>query len=381
MINADGVSVDNFRIEYLRADYLIRVYDSDGNIDTTFSEAGYYGTPRKVYEDYYIISTPKITHQNLSATRSVTCEHVSSLLRTKSLGLVFSDTEGNNVGTAQDILATILGDPMDGNPSSTGWKVGYVEKFYEDDDPTKMKIKVRSLIASERTGAFNLISKLCDLFEAKPIFHGDTKKVDIIHMNPFSEPENGELPDVTKADGVFELHYGKNIKSVTKTLNTDNIVTRLHAYGCPVGNNATKYCAIEDLKHNEYVFRSDVNIPDNSECMFQAIDNMGYTRTRYFIAHANKDYYNGIPAGSDLIWSTLDYASMSYIFDVYNNVAYKLYETRQTDKELKRLSIALTYVKTNYVSALMDFDYYDEVGLFTDEHRNVVAKYQRQIGN
>ena len=239
---------------------------------------------------------------------------------------------------------------------------------------------MRSLIAPERTGAFNLISKLCDLFEAKPIYHGDTKTVDIIHMNPFSEPENGGLPDVSTADGVFELHYGKNIKSVAKTLNTDNIVTRLHAYGCPVGNNATKYCAIEELNHNEYVFRSDVNIPKGYECMMQAIDNMGYTRTRYFIANdASNEYYEGIPAGKDLIWSTLDYASMSYIFDVYNNVAYKLYETRQTNDELYELEKEVTYVKINYVSALMDFDYYDEVGLFTDVHRNAVAHYQRNI--
>lgn len=57
---------------------------------------------------------------------------------------------------------------------------------------------------------------MCDLFEAKPIYHGEGRTVDIIPMNPFSEPEDGSLPDV-KEKPTIELHYGKNVRNVTRT--------------------------------------------------------------------------------------------------------------------------------------------------------------------
>ena len=64
---------------------------------------------------------------------SVVAGHNSQLLKTKNLGLEFSDEEGNNVGTAEELLTTIL--------KGTGWKVGVVEEFYERDEKT---IKKRS---------------------------------------------------------------------------------------------------------------------------------------------------------------------------------------------------------------------------------------------
>lgn len=373
MINNNGESVDNFRIEYQKADYLIRAYDSEGELETAYDSQG---LKRPVYEDYYIISEPKIVHQNLSAMRSVTCEHCSALLRTKNLGLVFSDTEGNNVGTAKDILATILSDPLDNSePSGTGWKIGYVENFYEEYDPPATRLKMRTLVASDRTGAFNLISKLADLFEAKPLYHGDTHTVDLVHMNPFSEPKDDGLPDVSTADGVFELNYGKNIKNVTKTVNTDNIVTHLYAYGS-YGDNVSKYCGIDELEHDEHYFHASNTIPAGTECMIEAEDYFGINRIRYFVPTYD------ILTGQDIIWSTLDYASMSYVWIPQHGqvgLAYNVYEQQQHSGT----PISLTYVDTfkvkNLVSSLMNFNYYADVGLFTDEHLQTVAGYQRNV--
>ena len=265
---------------------------------------------------------------------------------------------------------------MDDNPSSSGWKVGYVENFYEDDAPPSTKIKMRTLVAPEKTGAFNLISKLCDLFEAKPIFHGDTKTVDIIHMNPFSEPTDGGLPDVANADGVFELHYGKNIKSVTKTLNTDNIVTRLYAYGS-FGDAVNKYCGIENLKHNEYNFIwSGQTIPRDTECMISAEDSTGVMRNRYFTV--TNQY--GIVSGTVIIWSDLDQMSLSYAWNDRDYIAYKLYDTQQGDNSPVVIPYSETKEVENYVSSLLNFGYYEDAGLFTDTHRAAVARYQRNIG-
>lgn len=179
--------VPNHRLQYLKADYRIRAIDDDGI-------------------DWFIISAPKVVHNAFSSNLTITAGHRSQILKTKNLGLEFSDEEGNNVGTAKELLITIL--------NGTGWKPGYVEEFLEKDGKT---IKRRSLKAATKTGAFKLIGNMCQQFDAKPIFHGDSCTVDIVAMNPFSEPEDGSLPDVSKADGVLELHYGHSVSNVTRT--------------------------------------------------------------------------------------------------------------------------------------------------------------------
>lgn len=75
---------ENFRLGYLKADYRIRLIDDEGI-------------------DWYIISEPKVVHQAFSKNVSVTAGHVAQILKTKNLGLEFSDDEGNNVGTAEQL--------------------------------------------------------------------------------------------------------------------------------------------------------------------------------------------------------------------------------------------------------------------------------------
>ena len=102
--NEEGQQVENFRLGFLKADYRIRFIDDEGL-------------------DWFLISEPKIKHVNFSKDVSVTAGHIAQLLKTKNLGLEFSDKEGNNVGTAEQLLTTIL--------DGTGWHVGTVEDFYE----------------------------------------------------------------------------------------------------------------------------------------------------------------------------------------------------------------------------------------------------------
>ena len=72
----------NYRLDFLKADYRIRLQDDNGI-------------------DWYLISEPQVSHNNYTQNVSVVAGHVSQLLKQKNLGLVFSDTEGNNVGTAK----------------------------------------------------------------------------------------------------------------------------------------------------------------------------------------------------------------------------------------------------------------------------------------
>lgn len=67
-----------------------------------------------------------------------------------------------------------------------------------------------------------MLSNLCDLFNAKPIFHGMERVVDIVALNPYEIPEDGSLPRAADEGNVLELRYSNNLKSVTRTLDTSS---------------------------------------------------------------------------------------------------------------------------------------------------------------
>ena len=217
-------------------------------------------------EDWYLITDTGVKHEAFSKNVTVTAGHISKLLKNRALDLEFSDDEGNNVGTAEQFLTTIL--------DGTDWFPGKVAKFYEDDGKTgdDRVEKVRSMNAPVKTGAFKLIEDMCTKFEAKPVYYMDTdgkKKVDILPMNPFSKLEPGEIPDAvlpgrTEAEvedkeqqylvdsNVIELHYDRAIKNLERRVNTDNLSTRLYGYGA-YGDAATGYCSIQVGKHGRGV--------------------------------------------------------------------------------------------------------------------------------
>lgn len=333
-----GEEKENYRLAYLKADYRIRLIDD-------------YGT------DWFIISEPKVTHQAFSKNISVTAGHVSQILKTKNLGLEFSDDEGNNVGTALQLLTTIL--------NGTGWTPGDVSTFYEKDGTTE---KHRSLKAEAKTGAFKLITEMCDLFDAKPVFHGNEKTVDILPMNPFSVPKNGGMPDVSSADGVVELHYGKNVSNLTRTMNTDNLVTKLYVYGS-YGDKTNGYCGIDECEHTEFRMTLTSALTSGKTYWFEVMDDSGENVRRHFTAKKK------VTSGATLVWSMLDPASMSYVWNEKDEYAYFVDEGTQGTElpaTIEKVSVQ------NWYSFLMDFSYYRTVGLFDENMLQKLAAYQRK---
>lgn len=321
---------DNYRLDYLVADFRIR---ASGTEET----------------DWFLISEPKITHSNFSKTVDVRAGHISQILKTKNLSLEFSDSEGNNVGTAEELLTTIL--------SGTGWSVGEVYRFLEDNGD----IKKRTLNASSKTGAFKLISSLCELFDAKAVYHGEGRTVDLLPLNPFSDEYTEGIPPSVDTSNCIELHYSKNIKSITRTQNTENMITKLYAVGS-YGNATTGICTIETCSHEEYTFK---NIKAGQEYKFT--DNTGGT------------YYFYIPAGSTVfgtvIWSKLDLLSRSYVWDGSNPFAV-------TKKPQTANPVTITgtvEILENYVPYLMSFDYYRQIKLMNDDQFKALAQFQRDI--
>lgn len=339
--NIPAVSVDgeeNERIRYLISDYKIRATDDSG-------------------EDWFIISEPRISHNNLTKNISVTAGHVSQILKTKNLALVFNDDEGNNVGTAAQLLTTIL--------EGTGWTVGTVDTFYEKDGTTE---KVRSLKAPAKTGAFNLISKMCDLFDAKAVYDGAAKNVSIMPMNPFSMPEDGQLPDIENTNNVLEIHYGINTNGISRTLNSENIATRLYAYGS-FGDTTTGYCGIDECTHKVYTFTNTNPIVGNEWFRIQYTDEADIENTLYFYST------NAAASGTEYIYSTLDPASKMYIWDTLNECAYKV-QKEIPEGTVRYFSDPIETDEKNYFSSIMDFDYYNKNGMLTDEMLQKIAAYQ-----
>lgn len=352
---------DNFRLSFIREGYKIRLIDDDGT-------------------DWYILSESKVTHNNFTKSVSVTAGHVAQLLKHKKLDLEFSDEEGNNVGTAAMLLTTIL--------EGTGWEPGHVDKFKEKNN---VDIKYRSMKAPVKTGAFKLIANMCDLFEAKPIYHGDDKTVDIVPLNPFSEPKNGGLPNVVN-DDVIELHYGTNVSNVTRVLNEENMITRLYAYGA-YGDKTNGYCGIDECTHHVYKLVVGTGVHGGAECQMNLTDANGINIVRYFKAgQANVDYPivgqaetgdNALANDTEIstvYWSDLDPVSRMYVWDPVRETAYLLYENLQgsqiaaffTEDESARQEV------TNWFSSLMDFHYYQNIGLLTNHMLQTIAKYQQE---
>ena len=381
----------NYRLDYLVSDYKIKLQKSLANND-------------EIETDWFIISETKVMHQAFSENYEIRAGHVSRLLNIKKLDLEFSETEGNNVGTINQIASVIL--------DGTGWHLGEVADFYEEEkygQPEKT-LKVRSFSASVQTGAFKMLSDLCELFDAKPIYHGagkyqsykvigidqdqneityqsdcdiyeaekavvsakqsglhgvaiidiglkTGKTVDILPMNPFSEDyEEGTIPKNIIKDKVIELYYNKNIKEITRTLNTENLITKLSAYGSYGDRNGL--CSLQRATHSVLTFPS---VEAGAEYKFE-FKNASY----YFTATEN---------ASDLKWSSLDFASRSYVYN--GEVLFKVYRTPNTSNYITIQFDATE--ETNYLPFVMDFSYFQKIGLLTDDMLREVAEFQTLI--
>lgn len=431
-IQTEEGNVDNYRLDFIKPDFKLRLIDDEGI-------------------DWFLITQPTQSHKKRRKDYSIKAGHVSQLLKTKKLDLEFSDTEGNNVGTPKEFLDYIL--------DGTGWVSGYVDTFYEDldeyeaasyhssdDDLTAVwtsntdysqitgtgstqqealseldlqlsrngltrsagrisyrAIKRRSLKANAKTGAFKLIASMCDLFDAKPVYHGDTKTVDIIPINPFSAPIDGSLPDVTKADGVIELQYSANIKNVTRTMNSDNVITKLYAYGS-FGDTTYGYCGIDECSHTEHIFTLNSSLSVGRYYKFTVSDDSGTLITRRFKVDTT------IPSGSKIYFSMLDPTSQMYVWieapsssSTFSNI-HSLYWSEISNADWNKIQSKintkgkayilennsdgydLPFNKTtgyqtvfvkNWFSYVTDFEYFQEVGLLSDNNLQKLAGYQR----
>lgn len=195
----------NYRWDYVKSEYRVRYEDGDET-------------------EWFIINAPKRARNGATLSCTVSCQHISSLLKTKRLYAVFDDTNG--IGTAQDLLDKIL--------SGTGWTRGLTSTFYEKDGTTE---KIRSLLSEGKVGAYELIQQLCELFGAVPVFHGNEKTVDLL----------------VKGDrtGLIELTPNKNMPSLVKTEDGSNIVTRLYVEGA---YDDTGYLGIESVNPTGLTF-------------------------------------------------------------------------------------------------------------------------------
>ena len=334
----------NYRIDYLKGDYLLRTIDD--------------------YEtDYYLISEPKITHNDEEHLWEVRAGHNSQILKYKNLDLEFSAEEGNNVGTAEMLLDTIL--------EGSSWSRGEVYEFKEKNSD---EIKQRTLVASANTGVLGLIEKLCDLFEAKPIYHGYTRTVDILPMNPFEEVDAGEIPEeILESGNVFELHYDKNVHNLSKVQNTDNISTRLYAYGSYGDQNGT--VTIQKCQHIEYTFTVTEDIVNQRDeetgALIQEFTFEDEYGTDYFFKATD------LAVGNTLVWSQLDITSKSYIWNNRRTKAYKL--TKVPTGSYLPLPEPEVSVVENKFPFLLSLKYYDEAGILTDTMFQTTAKFQRDL--
>lgn len=175
----------NHRWDFVRSGYLIRL-ERDG-----------------LY-DWFLLNAPKRSHKGLAVSASITCQHLCAQLNKKNLYLTFDDENG--IGTAQYLLEQTL--------ANTGWRLGYCETFYESDGVTE---KVRSIKSENKRGAYLLISDICKLFGARPVFDGEEKTVSVYSLN--------------RHDELLELNFGKNLTSVDQKEDAENIVTRLYVEG------------------------------------------------------------------------------------------------------------------------------------------------------
>lgn len=341
---ADGER--NYRLDYLITDYKLRLY-------TNFND------PENAEIDWFLISEPRVTHNIFSQNYEIRASHISNLLNTKNLSLEFSDEEGNNTGTIEQIAATIL--------DGTGWHLGQIAKFYEENKYVQQgvkKEKVRSFTASAKTGAFKMMSNLCELFDAKPIYHGAGKyeedgiekigrTVDILPLNPFSDKlEDGQIPEeVLNGCNVLELYYDKNVKSISRTANSDNLVTVFSAYGSYGDENGI--VSLQTCSHDEITFGT---LQAGTYCF-------EYFEARYFFTTDKET--------TGLKWSYLDPMSRTYVFN--GTDLYKV----TTDIPVSYTTITGTIESVkNQVSFIMDFSYYQKIGLLTDEMILEIAKFQ-----
>lgn len=118
----------------------------------------------------------------------------------------FDDTNG--IGTLPELMTRIL--------KGTTWTFDSAnsDTFLERDGET---VKIRSLSSGGKDGAYKLITQLCDLFDAYPIYNADARTVTCKSLN-----NKGPMR---------EMYIGKDLNALTVKRDSSSIVTRLYVEG------------------------------------------------------------------------------------------------------------------------------------------------------
>lgn len=192
----------NFRCEFIKNEYLLYLTE-DGKTDV------------------YCIKAPAELHDNSKIQFTVSCSHISEELKTKNLYKYFDDLNG--IGTCEELIERAI--------RGSGWSLVSCDTFFESDGVTE---KIRSYSCEAKSGAYNMIAGICDLFDARPIFDGYKKEI--------------EIKALSNTESWMEILYGKNMNKIKRTLDSSNLVTRLYVEG-EYGDYG--YVGIDDVPDNE----------------------------------------------------------------------------------------------------------------------------------
>lgn len=188
--------VNNFRWDFLRSDYLIRYTEDDKNV-------------------WFVANKPTKAKSSKKITGSATCSGFESLLKTRNIYKYFDDENG--IGTIDYLMTQIM--------KGTGWTYspyydattqtyGLSDQMIEKDGVTE---KVRSLTSDGKQGALGLISTVCNLFQARPVFDTDRMIVYVKARNNRVQVVEGEI--------------GRNLTALTVKHDSSNISTRVYIEG------------------------------------------------------------------------------------------------------------------------------------------------------
>lgn len=166
--------------------------------------------------DKFSIKAPTDLHDSNKVQFTVKANHIAEELKTRNLYGYFDDDNG--IGTIAELVHLAL--------AGTGWSLVTCDTLYEKDGVTE---KVRSYSCDTKTGAYNMISGLCDLFNAHPVFNGN---------------RTVEIYSNDNTNGYMEILFGKNSNSISRVQNSESLVTRLYVEG-EYGNYG--YVGIDDV--------------------------------------------------------------------------------------------------------------------------------------
>lgn len=152
--------------------------------------------------EYYIITNPSFERSNDNKLLvNVEAKHMSHILASQLISI--EEIEPTDVVSLMKLALLYNGDK-----SLTGWKVGKV---------TVDRVAKRGLEANE-TSPFNVLITIAEKYDGILKFNSSTMTVDL-------EPRNStQYP-------VMDFRVSKNLKGITVTYDTSEIVTRLYGYG------------------------------------------------------------------------------------------------------------------------------------------------------